>query len=182
MEKVESDGRSGGEPSFPEDFGVLKKAARQLTDIKSNRNKNHALELHQAEADVPCNTGASPTTVGPTTWGRTPTPAGRGACYFVAKWAARPATTRAIARSPGRRKGTRRSRGPPARSARRRPAAPSRRREIDARTLERLARAKAGCACAAPATQGRRTLTYQCVNDFHQELVAPAAGRRTTDA
>src|SRR3954468_17974023 len=24
-------------------------------------------------------------------------------------------------------------------------------------------------------TQGQRTLTYQCVNDFHQELVAPAA-------
>ena len=37
-----------GEPSFPEDFEVLKKAVLQVTDIKTNRNKYYALELHAA--------------------------------------------------------------------------------------------------------------------------------------
>ena len=36
------------EPSFPEDYEVLKKAVLQVTDIKSNHNKYYAIELHQA--------------------------------------------------------------------------------------------------------------------------------------
>jgi poly [ADP-ribose] polymerase len=39
---------SPGEPSFPADFEVLQKAVLQVTDIKTNRNKYYAIELHQA--------------------------------------------------------------------------------------------------------------------------------------
>ena len=44
-----------GEPAFPADFEVLQKAVLQVTDIKTNRNKYYALELHggrQNDADV----------------------------------------------------------------------------------------------------------------------------------
>src|ERR1700757_4605084 len=37
-----------GAPTFPTDFEVLKKAVLQVTDIKTNRNKYYAIELHQA--------------------------------------------------------------------------------------------------------------------------------------
>jgi predicted DNA-binding WGR domain protein len=35
-------------PAFSSDFEVLKKAVLQVTDIKTNRNKYYAIELHQA--------------------------------------------------------------------------------------------------------------------------------------
>jgi poly [ADP-ribose] polymerase len=37
-----------GTPSFPEDFEIAKKAVLQVTDIKTNRNKYYAIELHCA--------------------------------------------------------------------------------------------------------------------------------------
>jgi poly [ADP-ribose] polymerase len=37
-----------GAPAFPEEFTILKKAVLQVTDIKTNRNKYYAIELHQA--------------------------------------------------------------------------------------------------------------------------------------
>ncbi len=37
-----------GSPSFPDDFDVSKKAVLQVTDIKTNRNKYYAIELHVA--------------------------------------------------------------------------------------------------------------------------------------
>lgn len=37
-----------GEPSFPADFNIVKKAVLQVTDIKTNRNKYYAIELHSA--------------------------------------------------------------------------------------------------------------------------------------
>src|SRR3954469_5901540 len=37
-----------GEPCFPAAFEVVKKAVLQVTDIKTNRNKYYALELHSA--------------------------------------------------------------------------------------------------------------------------------------
>lgn len=40
---------SEGEPDFPSSFEVLKKAVLQVTDIKTNRNKYYAIELHQAK-------------------------------------------------------------------------------------------------------------------------------------
>jgi poly [ADP-ribose] polymerase len=38
-----------GEPNFPEAFDVLKKAVLQVTDIKTNRNKYYAIEIHAAK-------------------------------------------------------------------------------------------------------------------------------------
>src|SRR5947209_4768942 len=37
-------------PTFPEDFEIVKKAVLQVTDIKTNRNKYYAIELHRAQA------------------------------------------------------------------------------------------------------------------------------------
>jgi hypothetical protein len=37
-----------GAPAFPSDFEILRKAVLQVTDIKTNRNKYYAIELHQA--------------------------------------------------------------------------------------------------------------------------------------
>ena len=39
-----------GSPAFPDDFEVVKKAVLQVTDIKTNRNKYYAIELHAAGA------------------------------------------------------------------------------------------------------------------------------------
>ncbi len=38
-----------GEPKFPTNFKVVKKAVLQATDIKTNKNKYYALELHSAK-------------------------------------------------------------------------------------------------------------------------------------
>lgn len=40
---------AAGEPKFPNDFEVIKKAVLQVTDIKTNRNKYYAVELHSAK-------------------------------------------------------------------------------------------------------------------------------------
>lgn len=40
---------ASGEPKFPDDFEVTKKAVLQVTDIKTNRNKYYAVELHSAK-------------------------------------------------------------------------------------------------------------------------------------
>lgn len=37
-----------GEPTFPDSFEVSRKAVLQVTDIKTNRNKYYAVELHTA--------------------------------------------------------------------------------------------------------------------------------------
>jgi poly [ADP-ribose] polymerase len=37
-----------GSPSFPDEFEVVQKAVLQVTDIKTNRNKYYAIELHAA--------------------------------------------------------------------------------------------------------------------------------------
>ena len=37
-----------GEPEFPADFEIVKKAVLQVTDIKNNNNKYYAIELHAA--------------------------------------------------------------------------------------------------------------------------------------
>src|SRR5262249_48317238 len=38
-----------GAPSFPEDFEILMKAVLQVTDLKTNRHKYYAIELHNAQ-------------------------------------------------------------------------------------------------------------------------------------
>jgi len=40
---------SSGEPTFPDSFEVVKKAVLQVTDIKTNRNKYYAIELHSSK-------------------------------------------------------------------------------------------------------------------------------------
>jgi poly [ADP-ribose] polymerase len=40
-----------GAPGFPEEFDILKKAVLQVTDIKTNHNKYYAIELHSAHQD-----------------------------------------------------------------------------------------------------------------------------------
>src|SRR5271157_5777558 len=40
---------SSGEPKFPDNFDVVKKATLQVTDIVTNRNKYYAVELHSAK-------------------------------------------------------------------------------------------------------------------------------------
>jgi len=45
--KVWKDG-AAGEPKFPSNFEVVQKAVLQVTDIKTNRNKYYAVELHKA--------------------------------------------------------------------------------------------------------------------------------------
>jgi len=42
-----------GEPTFPEEFEVVRKAVLQVTDIKTNRNKYYAIEPHTAEEGTP---------------------------------------------------------------------------------------------------------------------------------
>jgi poly [ADP-ribose] polymerase len=38
-----------GEPRFPAEFAIVRKAVLQVTDIKTNRNKYYAIELHSAQ-------------------------------------------------------------------------------------------------------------------------------------
>jgi poly [ADP-ribose] polymerase len=38
-----------GEPSFPDNFDIVKKAVLQVTDLKNNNNKYYAIELHTAK-------------------------------------------------------------------------------------------------------------------------------------
>lgn len=38
-----------GAPTYPEDFEIVAKAVLQVTDIKTNRNKYYAVELHSAQ-------------------------------------------------------------------------------------------------------------------------------------
>jgi len=40
---------AAGEPKFPVKFNVMRKAVLQVTDIKTNRNKYYAIELHDAK-------------------------------------------------------------------------------------------------------------------------------------
>ena len=39
---------AAGAPSYPKDFEIVQKAVLQVTDIKTNRNKYYAIELHKA--------------------------------------------------------------------------------------------------------------------------------------
>jgi poly [ADP-ribose] polymerase 2/3/4 len=41
---------AAGEPKFPDNFEVAKKAVLQVTDIKTNRNKYYAVELHSSKS------------------------------------------------------------------------------------------------------------------------------------
>src|SRR5687767_7921137 len=44
--------QESGEPAFPSDFEIARKAVLQVTDIKTNHNKYYAIELHHATKDA----------------------------------------------------------------------------------------------------------------------------------
>lgn len=130
-----------GEPSFPDDFEVVKKAVLQVTDIKTNRNKYYALELHAAAGDGSYRVF---THYGRTDDLETNPDAGQKECrYFESKWEAEACYESIYRQKTGPSKGykevalassklgSEKARGTGA-------------GEIDARTLERLAQAKAG--------------------------------------
>ena len=103
---------------------IVKKAVLQVTDIKTNRNKYYAIELHQAGQRSDVGTASSPTTAAPTTWRRTPTPARRSAATSTTQWEAEALLRLDLPpEDRRRRRATRRSPWPRARSARRRRAA-----------------------------------------------------------
>ncbi len=43
------EGGRRGQPSFPDEYEITQKAVLQVTDIKTNRNKYYAIELHTAQ-------------------------------------------------------------------------------------------------------------------------------------
>ena len=132
-----------GEPVFPDEFEVVKKAVLQVTDIKTNRNKYYALEMHSAEE------GGQARFRVYTHYGRTDDleanpDAGQKECrYFDTKWEAEACYDSVYRQKTSASKGykeislasskigSQKARGTGA-------------GEIDARTLERLAQAK-GC-------------------------------------
>jgi poly [ADP-ribose] polymerase 2/3/4 len=129
-----------GEPTFPEDFEVLKKAVLQVTDIKTNRNKYYALELHAAgEARYRVYTH-----YGRTDDLETNPDAGQKECrYFEAKWEAEANYDSIYRQKTGSSKGYKEVSLAASRIGSQK-ARGTNAGEIDARTLERLAQAKVG--------------------------------------
>jgi poly [ADP-ribose] polymerase len=136
-----------GEPSYPVEFEVVKKAVLQVTDIKTNRNKYYALEMHAAgDAGYRVYTH-----YGRTDDLETNPDAGQKECrYFEAKWEAEACYDSIYRQKTGPSKGYKEvalaSSNIGSTKARGTGAG-----EIDARTLERLVQAKADCDGAAPA-------------------------------
>jgi poly [ADP-ribose] polymerase len=172
-----------GEPSFPEAFEVLKKAVLQVTDIKTNRNKYYAIELHTADGG-----GAVRYRVF-THYGRTDDletnpDAGQKECrYFGAQWEAE-ACYESIYRqktSPSKgykevalassKIGSQRARG-------------SGVGEIDARTLERMARPGAvdadGAGATAAAAAPAASKLHAGVQDLVRYIYDEAKGALTS--
>jgi poly [ADP-ribose] polymerase len=139
-----------GEPTFPDHFEVLRKAVLQVTDIKTNRNKYYALELHQAGSDGEARYRVY-THYGRTDDLETNPDAGQKECrYFDARWEAEGCYDSIYRQKTGASKGYKEvalaSSNIGSQKARGTGAG-----EIDARTLERLAQASAGSDGAAPA-------------------------------
>jgi poly [ADP-ribose] polymerase len=139
-----------GEPTFPEDFEVVKKAVLQVTDIKTNRNKYYAIELHHG-GDGDGARYRVYTHYGRTDDLETNPDAGQKECrYFEAKWEAEACYDSIYRQKTGASKGykeialastkigSQKARGTGA-------------GQIDARTLERLAQARPGGEGVAPA-------------------------------
>jgi poly [ADP-ribose] polymerase len=139
-----------GEPSFPDEFEVVKKAVLQVTDIKTNRNKYYAIELHSAQESGQVRFRVF-THYGRTDDLETNPDAGQKECrYFDAQWEAEASYESIYRQKTSAAKGykevalasskigSQRARGTGV-------------GEIDARTLERMAQAAGGDGAAAPA-------------------------------
>src|SRR3954471_21984030 len=169
-----------GEPGFPDHFEVLKKAVLQVTDIKTNRNKYYALELHQAGSDADARYRVY-THYGRTDDLETNPDAGQKECrYFDAKWEAEGCYDSIYRQKTGASKGYKEvalaSSNLGSQKARGTGAG-----EIDARTLERLAQAKAGCdGGAAPAPAPLASKLQPGVQDLVRYLYDEAKGALTS--
>jgi poly [ADP-ribose] polymerase len=168
-----------GEPTFPEEFEVVKKAVLQVTDIKTNRNKYYAIEMHAAGA------GGEPCYRVFTHYGRTDDletnpDAGQKECrYFEAKWEAEACYESIYRQKTGPSKGYKEvalaSSNIGSTKARGTGAG-----EIDARTLERLAQAKADCDGAAPAPAPAVSKLQPGVQDLVRYIYDEAKGALTS--
>jgi poly [ADP-ribose] polymerase 2/3/4 len=169
-----------GEPTFPDGFEVLKKAVLQVTDIKTNRNKYYALELHKAEEGGPARFRVF-THYGRTDDLETNPEAGQKECrYFDAQWEA-VACYESIYRqktAPGKgykevalassKIGSQRARGTGA-------------GEIDARTLERMAQSKAadGAVATSKLHRGVQDLVRYLYDEAKGALTSTVAAKIT---
>src|SRR3954463_3734304 len=139
-----------GEPHFPDAFEVVKKAVLQVTDIKTNRNKYYALELHRAAE------GAAERFRVYTHYGRTDDletnpDAGQKECRYFATLGEAEASYQSIYRQKtSASKGDKEVALAASKIGSQRPRGTSA-GEIDARTLERMAQANGAQEAAAPA-------------------------------
>ena len=172
-----------GEPAFPSEFDVVRNAVLQVTDIRTNRNKYYALELHQcqkpASGDLACRLF--------THYGRTDDlevnpESGQKECRYFGSLAEAQAAYEAIYRQKtGSTKGYREVSLAASRigSARARGTGSG---EIDAKTLEKLAKAKADAAAkvgkALP--EPKRLDLHPAVADLVRYLYAEATNALTT--
>jgi poly [ADP-ribose] polymerase len=148
--KAWTDGEAGA-PSFPEAFEVVKKAVLQVTDIKTNRNKYYAIELHAAAGSGPVRYRVF-THYGRTDDLETNPDAGQKECrYFEVQWEAEACYDSIYRQKTSASKGYKEVALASSKIGSQR-ARGSGVGEIDARTLERMAQAKAdGDGAPAPA-------------------------------
>jgi poly [ADP-ribose] polymerase len=170
-----------GEPSFPEDFEVAQKAVLQVTDIKTNHNKYYAIELHtgKGKADYPFRVF---THYGRTDDLETNPDAGQKECRYFATLGEAQACYQTIYRektSPRKgykevslastKIGSHKARGTSA-------------GDVDAKTLEKLAKAKAEAAAknGTPAPKPKTLDLHPLVQDLVKYIYAEATNALTT--
>lgn len=166
-----------GEPLFPDDFEVAKKAVLQVTDIKTNRNKYYAIELHKAEEAGSIRYRVF-THYGRTDDLETNPEAGQKECrYFDEQWEAEASYDSIFRQKTSAGKGykevalasskigSQRARGTGA-------------GEIDARTLERMKAKEADGGVAAPAVAASKL--HAGVQDLVRYLYDEAKGALTS--
>jgi poly [ADP-ribose] polymerase len=131
-----------GEPTFPDEFEVAKKAVLQVTDIKTNRNKYYAIELHVAEGGKEARYRVF-THYGRTDDLETNPDAGQKECrYFEARWEAESCYDSIYRQKTGPSKGYKEIALASSRIGSQKARGTSA-GEIDARTLERIVKEKA---------------------------------------
>jgi poly [ADP-ribose] polymerase len=170
-----------GEPCFPDEFEVVKKAVLQVTDIKTNRNKYYALELHRTGADGSVRFRVY------THYGRTDDlemnpDAGQKECrYFDVQWEAEGCYDSIYKQKTSASKGYKEVALASSKigSARARGTSAG---EMDARTLERLAQAKAAGAdgTSSPAPSPPVSKLHAGVQDLVRYIYDEAKGALTS--
>ena len=169
-----------GEPSYPDEFEVVKKAVLQVTDIKTNRNKYYAIELHVADG------GGSARYRVFTHYGRTDDletnpDAGPKECrYFDVQWEAEACYDSIYRQKTSASKGYKEVALASSKigSQRRRGSGVG---EVNARTLERMARGQAANGgAAAPASAPAASKLPAGVQDLVRYIYDEAKGALTS--